>query len=181
MSPSSRPRARASPITAPDVDISSADITRPPRRRPRSSTTPAPVSSRTHVHSTHRRSDSADRIGRPPLRPGASVGLPKGIFAALRRQPPPIRVAPILLETSASLTPEGVYQRLRSRLDRLDHRRGRGATERARPERRRRRRPQERLAAALARIHQSAGLAAGRAGDDFRRHRRFASRHRSCR
>jgi hypothetical protein len=43
------------------------------------------------------------------------VGLPKGIFAALRRQPPPIRVAPILLE-SASLTSEVVYQRLQSRV-----------------------------------------------------------------
>jgi P-type Mg2+ transporter len=47
-------------------------------------------------------------------KPAASVGLPKGIFAALRRQPPPIRVAPILLET-AFLTAEGVYQRLDSR------------------------------------------------------------------
>jgi Mg2+-importing ATPase len=46
--------------------------------------------------------------------PGASLVLPKGIFAALRRQPPPIRVAPILIE-SASLTSEAVYQRLRSR------------------------------------------------------------------
>jgi hypothetical protein len=52
-------------------------------------------------------------IVRPPS-PGASVGLPKGIFAALRRQPPPIRVAPILLE-SAALTSDGVYQRLQSR------------------------------------------------------------------
>jgi len=49
-----------------------------------------------------------------PRRPGASLGLPKGIFAALRRQPPPIRVAPILVE-SASLTSEVVYQRLKSR------------------------------------------------------------------
>jgi hypothetical protein len=48
------------------------------------------------------------------LRPGASVGLPKGIFAALRRRPPPIRVAPILLE-AASLPAEGVYPRLRTR------------------------------------------------------------------
>ena len=48
-------------------------------------------------------------------RPGPSVGLPKGIFAALGRQPPPIRVAPILLE-SASLTSEALYQRLQSRL-----------------------------------------------------------------
>ena len=48
------------------------------------------------------------------LKPIASVGLPKGIFAALRRQPPPIRVDPLLLET-ASLPVEGVYQRLRSR------------------------------------------------------------------
>ena len=47
--------------------------------------------------------------------PGASVGLPKGIFAALRRQPPPIRVAPIALE-SASLTSDGVYQRLDTRV-----------------------------------------------------------------
>jgi P-type Mg2+ transporter len=47
-------------------------------------------------------------------RPGASLELPKGIFAALRRQPPPIRVAPILVE-SASLTSDAVYQRLRSR------------------------------------------------------------------
>ena len=54
------------------------------------------------------------RIVRPP-KPGASVGLPKGIFAALRRQPPPIRVDPILLE-SASLTTDGVYQRLQSRV-----------------------------------------------------------------
>jgi Mg2+-importing ATPase len=46
--------------------------------------------------------------------PGASLVLPKGIFAALRRQPPPIRVAPILIE-SASLTSDAVYQRLRSR------------------------------------------------------------------
>ena len=46
--------------------------------------------------------------------PGASLVLPKGIFAALRRQPPPIRVAPILIE-SASLTSELVYQRLRTR------------------------------------------------------------------
>ena len=50
-----------------------------------------------------------------PQKPGTSVGLPKGIFAALRRQPPPIRVAPILLE-SASLTTAGVYQRLQSRV-----------------------------------------------------------------
>src|ERR1700737_5577749 len=50
-----------------------------------------------------------------PLRPGASVGLPKGIFAALRRQPPPIRVAPILLE-SAFLPSDVVLQRLQSRL-----------------------------------------------------------------
>jgi P-type Mg2+ transporter len=42
------------------------------------------------------------------------VGLPKGIFAALRRQPPPIRVAPLLLE-SASLTADVVFQRLESR------------------------------------------------------------------
>jgi P-type Mg2+ transporter len=48
------------------------------------------------------------------LRPGASVGLPKGIFAAARRQQPPIRVAPILLETS-SLSPDGVYARLHTR------------------------------------------------------------------
>jgi CBS domain-containing protein len=48
-------------------------------------------------------------------RPAASVGLSKGIFAALRRQPRPIRVAPILLE-SASLTSDGVYQRLHSRV-----------------------------------------------------------------
>lgn len=54
------------------------------------------------------------RIVRPSS-PGASVGLPKGIFAALRRQPPPIRVAPILLE-SASLAADGVYQRLQSRV-----------------------------------------------------------------
>jgi len=47
-------------------------------------------------------------------RPGASVALPKGIFAALRRQPPPIRVAPLLLE-SASLTTDVVFQRLESR------------------------------------------------------------------
>jgi len=42
------------------------------------------------------------------------VGLPKGIFAALRRQPPPIRVFPLLLE-SASMTPDAVWQRLESR------------------------------------------------------------------
>jgi Mg2+-importing ATPase len=48
------------------------------------------------------------------IRRSASLGLPKGIFAVLRRQPPPITVAPILLET-APLTAEGVYQRLRSR------------------------------------------------------------------
>jgi Mg2+-importing ATPase len=47
-------------------------------------------------------------------KPGASVGLPKGIFAALRRQPPPIRVFPLLLE-SASMTPDAVWQRLESR------------------------------------------------------------------
>src|SRR4029453_18460707 len=46
--------------------------------------------------------------------PGVSVGLPKGIFAALRRQPPSIRVAPILLE-STSLTCDVVYQRLGGR------------------------------------------------------------------
>lgn len=54
----------------------------------------------------------------PPRTPrghrGASLALPKGIFAALRRQPLPIRVAPILLE-SASLTLEAVYQRLGTR------------------------------------------------------------------
>lgn len=34
-------------------------------------------------------------------KPGASVGLPKGIVvAALRRQPPPIRAAPILLQSA---------------------------------------------------------------------------------
>ena len=49
----------------------------------------------------------------PLPKPGASVGLPKGIFAALRRQPPPIRVAPILLEL-ASLPTEAVYRRLGS-------------------------------------------------------------------
>jgi Mg2+-importing ATPase len=45
--------------------------------------------------------------------PDASLLLPKGIFAALRRQPPPIRVAPVLIE-SASLTSELVYQRMRT-------------------------------------------------------------------
>jgi P-type Mg2+ transporter len=50
-----------------------------------------------------------------PRRPGASVGLPKGIFLALRRQPPPIRVAPVLLE-SASLAAEAVFQRLDTRV-----------------------------------------------------------------
>ena len=49
----------------------------------------------------------------PLPKPGASFGLPKGIFAALRRQPPPIRVAPILLEV-ASLSTEAVYRRLAS-------------------------------------------------------------------
>ncbi len=44
----------------------------------------------------------------------ATVGLPKGIFAALRRQPPPIRVSPILVE-SASLAVDALYARLRSR------------------------------------------------------------------
>src|SRR5438094_2951401 len=58
----------------------------------------------THAPRPHRSSPDA----------GSSVGLPKGVFAALRRQPPPIRVAPILLE-SASLTSDVVYQRLRSR------------------------------------------------------------------
>jgi Mg2+-importing ATPase len=48
-------------------------------------------------------------------RPGASVGLPKGIFVALRRQPPPIRVAPLLIEL-AFPTSELVYQRLDSRV-----------------------------------------------------------------
>jgi Mg2+-importing ATPase len=43
------------------------------------------------------------------------VGLPKGIFGALRRQPPPIRVAPMLLE-SASLPSDVVFQRLNSRV-----------------------------------------------------------------
>jgi len=47
-------------------------------------------------------------------RPNGTLGLPKGIFAALRRQQPPIRVAPILVE-AASLTSEATYQRLRSR------------------------------------------------------------------
>jgi Mg2+-importing ATPase len=46
---------------------------------------------------------------------GSSLGLPKGIFAALRRQPRTIRVAPILLE-SATLTPDAVYQLLKSRV-----------------------------------------------------------------
>ncbi len=49
-----------------------------------------------------------------PSIPTVSVGLHKGIFAALHLQPPPIRVAPILLE-AASLTSDSVYQRLRSR------------------------------------------------------------------
>jgi hypothetical protein len=49
---------------------------------------------------------------------GRLMGLPKGLFAALRRQPPPIRVATILLE-SASLTSAGVYQRLQSRVTSL--------------------------------------------------------------
>ena len=48
------------------------------------------------------------------FKPGASVGLPKGIFVALHRHRPPIRVAPILLET-ASLPPERVFERLASR------------------------------------------------------------------
>ena len=43
-----------------------------------------------------------------------SVLLPKHLFAAIRRQQPPIRVAPILVE-SAALAPEIVYQRLSSR------------------------------------------------------------------
>ena len=58
------------------------------------------------------------RAPRRPVRTSSpshhSVGLPKGIFAALRRQPPPIRVAPILLQTS-SLTADGVYQLLNCR------------------------------------------------------------------
>jgi Mg2+-importing ATPase len=48
------------------------------------------------------------------LKAGTLVGLPKGIFVALRRQAPPIRVAPILVE-SAALSSDAVYQRLRSR------------------------------------------------------------------
>ena len=57
---------------------------------------------------------SPQRTDSPP-KPGTSfIGLPKGIFAALRRQPPPIRVAPILVE-SASLTSDAVYERLGSR------------------------------------------------------------------
>src|SRR5579862_6347127 len=48
------------------------------------------------------------------LKSGTFVGLPKGIFAALRRQAPPIRVASILVE-SAVLSSEAVYQRLGSR------------------------------------------------------------------
>ena len=48
------------------------------------------------------------------LKPIASIGLPKGIFAQLRRQPPPIRVAPVLLET-ASLPVDQVYERLHTR------------------------------------------------------------------
>ncbi len=61
------------------------------------------------------------------LRPGASVGLPKGIFAALRRQPPPIRVAPILLE-AASLSAEALYAAAADPCDRSHYRRSRGTT-----------------------------------------------------
>src|ERR1700737_1855921 len=50
-----------------------------------------------------------------PLRPGASGGLPKGLFPPPPRPPPPIRVAPIPLE-SAFLTSDVVLQRLQSRL-----------------------------------------------------------------
>jgi Mg2+-importing ATPase len=48
------------------------------------------------------------------VRPIASVGLPKGIFAALRRQPPPIRVDPRLL-AAAALPISGVYEELQTR------------------------------------------------------------------
>ena len=46
--------------------------------------------------------------------PGPSLGIPRGIFAALRRRAQPIRVAPVLVE-SASLTSEAVYRRLETR------------------------------------------------------------------
>ncbi len=43
-----------------------------------------------------------------------SVVLPKHLFAALRRQQPPMRVAPVVVE-SAALSPEAVFARLESR------------------------------------------------------------------
>jgi len=49
-----------------------------------------------------------------PLKPAASVGLPKGIFAALRHQTPPIRVSPRLLAT-ASLPIDQALQQLDTR------------------------------------------------------------------
>ena len=49
-----------------------------------------------------------------PRRLGVSLGLPKGIFAALRREPTHINVAAILIE-SAALPPDIAYQRLGSR------------------------------------------------------------------
>lgn len=50
----------------------------------------------------------------PHAKSAPSVALPKGLFAALRKQPQPIRVDPLLLEVSA-LPSHAVYERLMSR------------------------------------------------------------------
>ena len=50
-----------------------------------------------------------------PATPTASIGLPKGIFAALRHQAPPIRVSPRLLAT-ASVSVDQALQQLNTRL-----------------------------------------------------------------
>lgn len=44
----------------------------------------------------------------------SSIALPKGLFAAMRRRPSPIRVAPILLDVAALPSPS-VYERLQTR------------------------------------------------------------------
>ena len=54
-------------------------------------------------------------VSAPQPNPASSIALPKGLFAAIRRQPAPIRVAPVLIEM-AGLAPEAVFTRFETRL-----------------------------------------------------------------
>ena len=104
-----------------------------------------------------------------------SAVLPKSVLASDRHKTSAIRVSPVVVE-SAAMDAAGVYARLEHAPGGIDHRRGRGASGRARPQRAGQGPAAGTREAALARGAQSAGDPAGGARDDLVRDRRFPGR-----